>query len=330
MRLADPIFLAFIIPAVILAVLTLMNWINREASLKFSSVQIVREAGARQISLRRFVLTLVRLAAIAILAFALARPQTGEGKTEESREVIDVMLALDVSSSMATLDFHPENRLTAAKAEAERFIQSRPTDRIGLVIFSKHSITISPLTTDHKALSRLLARVEMGMMEDGTAIGVGLANAANRLRESEAKSKVIVLLTDGVNNSGEIDPKTAGEIAHKLGIKVYAIGVGTDGQAMVPVDDPRTGMRRLIQTYTEIDEKLLTQIATNTGGLYFRAKDETALRSIFNEINKLEKTEVKVNTYTTYDEHYAKYLLWAFWVLAAEFLLRNLLWRKMP
>jgi Ca-activated chloride channel family protein len=330
MRLAHPVFLALILPAVILAVLALLNWINREASLKFSSVQIVREAGARQLSLRRLVLTLVRLAALGVLIFALARPQTGEGKTEESREVIDVMISLDISSSMATLDFNPENRLTAAKQEAERFIQKRPHDRIGLVVFSKNAITISPLTTDHKALSRLLSRVEMGMMEDGTAIGVGLATAASRLRESEAKSKVIVLMTDGVNNSGEIDPKTAGDIAHKLGIKVYAIGVGTDGQAMVPIDDPRTGTRRLIQTYTEIDEKLLTEIAKKTGGLYFRAKDETGLRSIFNEVNKLEKTEVKVNTFTTYDEHYAKYLGWALWILVAEFLLRNLVWRKMP
>lgn len=330
MRLADPVFLALLIPAVILTVLALLGRVNRDASLKFSSVQIVRDAGARQVSFRRVILTLVRLAALAVLIFALARPQTGEGKTEESREVIDVMISLDVSSSMATLDFHPENRLAAAKAEAQRFIENRPHDRIGLVIFSKHSITISPLTTDHKALTRLVGRVEMGMMEDGTAIGVGLANAVNRLRESEAKSKVVVLLTDGVNNSGEIDPKTAGDIAHKLGIKVYAIGVGTDGQAMVPIDDPRTGTRRLIQTYTEIDEKLLTEIAKKTGGLYFRAKDETALRSIFNEINKLEKTEVKVNSFTTYDEHYAKYLLWAFWLLTAEFALRHLLWRKMP
>lgn len=330
MRLADPILLVFLVPAVILAVLAITNRINREASLKFSSVQIVREAGARSISFRRLFLTLLRLAALAVLIFALARPQTGEGKTESTREVIDVMISLDISSSMATLDFHPENRLTAAKQEAERFIQNRPHDRIGLVVFAKHSITISPLTTDHKALSRLLARVEMGMMEDGTAIGVGLANAANRLRESEAKSKVIVLLTDGVNNSGEINPRTAGDIAHKLGIKVYAIGVGTDGQAMIPIDDPRTGIRRLVQAYTEIDEKLLTEIAQKTGGLYFRAKDETALRSIFNEINKLEKTEVKVNNFTTYDEHYAKYLGWVFWMLAAEFLLRHLLWRKMP
>lgn len=330
MRLADPVFLAFIIPAVILAVLALMNRIDREASLRFSSVQIVREAGARQLSLRRLILTLVRLAALAVLIFAVARPQTGEGRTEESREVIDVMIAVDISSSMATLDFNPENRLTAAKQEAERFIENRPHDRIGLVVFSKNAITISPLTTDHKALTRLLSRVEMGMMEDGTAIGVGLATAVSRLRESEAKSKVVVLMTDGVNNSGEIDPKTAGDIAHKLGIKVYAIGVGTDGQAMVPVDDPRTGTRRLIQTYTEIDEKLLTDIARKTGGLYFRAKDEGSLRSIFNEINKLEKTEIKVNSYTTYDEHYAKYLGWALWVLVAEFVLRHLLWRKMP
>ena len=330
MRLANPIFLALVVPAVILAILALMNRINREASLRFSSVQIVREAGARTLSFRRLVLILVRLAAVAVLIFALARPQTGEGKTEESREVIDIMISLDISSSMATLDFHPENRLAAAKAEAARFIENRPNDRIGLVIFAKHSITISPLTTDHKALTRLLGRVEMGIMEDGTAIGVGLANALNRLRESEAKSKVVVLMTDGVNNSGEVDPKTAGEIAHKLGIKVYAIGVGTDGVAMVPIDDPRTGMRRLVQTYTEIDEKLLTDIAQKTGGLYFRAKDETALRSIFNEINKLEKTEVKINNYTTYDEHYAKYLMWAFWVLVAEFALRHLLWRKMP
>ena len=271
MRLADPWYLILALVALPLILLFIKGIIGQEAALKFSNVEMVHASGARNLSFRRFMLGLLRAAVLLLLLFALARPQTGEGKSEETKKVVDVMIAVDISSSMATLDFHPDNRLVAAKMEAERFIRSRPDDRMGLVTFAKHSLTVSPLTTDHAALLQLLKRIQLGLIEDGTAIGVGLANAVNRLRESEAKSKVAILLTDGINNSGEIDPLTAGDIAKELGIRVYTIGMGIDGQALIPIDHPRHG-RRLVQTYTEIDEGTLTEIAKRTGGLYFRAR----------------------------------------------------------
>lgn len=329
MRLADPWYLILALVALPLILLFIKGIIGQEAALKFSNVEMVHASGARNLSFRRFMLGLLRAAVLLLLLFALARPQTGEGKSEETKKVVDVMIAVDISSSMATLDFHPDNRLVAAKMEAERFIRSRPDDRMGLVIFAKHSLTVSPLTTDHAALLQLLKRIQLGLIEDGTAIGVGLANAVNRLRESEAKSKVAILLTDGINNSGEIDPLTAGDIAKELGIRVYTIGMGIDGQALIPIDHPRHG-RRLVQTYTEIDEGTLTEIAKRTGGLYFRARDEVALRRIFEEINKLEKTEVKVHTYTTYNDYYPFFLKIAFAILMVELILSQIVWRKIP
>jgi len=329
MRLANPEYLFLLIPVLLLLLLYLAGWVGKEASLKFSSLDLVRSSGARHFPLRRAVQALIRAALLVFLAAALVRPQTGEGHTETSREVVDIVIAIDVSGSMATLDFHPDNRLAAAKLEAKRFIEQRTEDRIGIVIFAKQSLTISPLTTDHLALLNLLERVELGTLEDGTAVGVGLANAINRLKESEAKSKVIILLTDGVNNSGEIDPLTAGDIARKLGIHVYTIGVGSDGYAMTPVNDPRGG-RRLARMYTQIDEKTLMKIAQMTEGLYFRAKDETSLRQIFAKIDELERTEVKIHSYTTYNEHYAIFLQWALWAALAEIFLVQILWRKIP
>lgn len=328
-RFANPEYFGGVVLVLVLLGLYLWGKIGREAAIRISSAQIVKRAGGRAFVPRRWLKGLIRAVALILLITAMARPQTGQGKTEEKREVIDIMIAIDISSSMATLDFHPENRLRAALIEADQFIRSRPDDRLGLVAFAKHGITISPLTTDHGALLTLLPSVQMGMLEDGTAIGVGLANAVNRLRESEAKSKVVVLLTDGVNNSGEIDPKTAGDIAKRLGIRVYTIGIGKEGKALIPIDDPRFG-RRLVQTDTEIDEKLMADIAKQTGGLYFRAKDEKGLHQIFLEIDRLEKTEVKVHSYTTYEEHYWIFLWWGFWLLFAEAVLTEVLFRKLP
>ena len=317
MKLADPAYFFLIIPVIVIVWLFIKGYVGKEGAVRFSSVQIIRQAGARNISLRRLLQVLLRLAVLILLLIAMSRPQTGEGKTEESKDVIDIMLALDISSSMATLDFHPENRLVAAKAEAKKFIQSRPDDRIGIVTFAKHSFTVSPLTTDHRALEALVDGVQIGMVEDGTAIGVGLANAINRLRDSEAKSKVAILLTDGVNNAGKIDPQTAGEIAKTLGIKVYTIGMGKDGESMVPVVDPRYG-QRLVRVQTVIDEKLLSRVSGMTGGSYYRAKDETGLSRIFDEINRLEKTEILTHSYTTYHDHYMRFLVWAVALLVFE------------
>ncbi|MCA9396851.1 MAG: VWA domain-containing protein [Candidatus Omnitrophica bacterium] len=329
MKLADPAYFFLIIPVIVIVWLFIKGYVGKEGAVRFSSVQIIRQAGARNISLRRLLQVLLRLAVLILLLIAMSRPQTGEGKTEESKDVIDIMLALDISSSMATLDFHPENRLVAAKAEAKKFIQSRPDDRIGIVTFAKHSFTVSPLTTDHRALEALVDGVQIGMVEDGTAIGVGLANAINRLRDSEAKSKVAILLTDGVNNAGKIDPQTAGEIAKTLGIKVYTIGMGKDGESMVPVVDPRYG-QRLVRVQTVIDEKLLSRVSGMTGGSYYRAKDETGLSRIFDEINRLEKTEILTHSYTTYHDHYMRFLVWAVALLVFEAAFFQFIWRKVP
>ncbi|MBF0254498.1 MAG: VWA domain-containing protein [Candidatus Omnitrophica bacterium] len=329
MRLADPGYLWLLVLIVPVIALFAAGVFGKEAGIRFSNLDRVKRSGASSLGIRRLLTAVLRIVALLLLVVALTRPQTGEGHTEETREVIDIAIAIDISSSMATLDFHPDNRLEAAKLEAERFVTSRPEDRIGVVAFAKQSVTVSPLTTDHAALLGLIKSIQIGMIEDGTAIGVGLANAINRLRESDAAGKVVVLLTDGVNNSGEIDPKTAGDIAKELGIRVYTIGMGVDGPALVPIQDPRFG-KRLVRAFTEIDETTLRDIASRTGGLYFRATDEKVLRGIFAEIDKLEKTKIKVQSFTTYLEYYPFWLNLGFIALAMEMILTHLWWRKIP
>ena len=329
MRLADPLYLLLLVPVWIIVLLYLRGMIGKEASLKFSNVSLVRSAGVRPFSFRRIVAALLKAAALTVLVIALARPQTGKGEKEETKFVVDIMVALDISSSMATLDFQPGNRLEAAKVEAKRFIENRAHDRIGLVIFAKHGVTVSPVTTDRGALLALLNRVEMGTMEDGTAIGVGLATAVNRLKESEAKSKVVILMTDGVNNSGEIDPLTAAKIAKEYGIRVYTVGMGKEGMSLIPVNDPRFGPR-LERVMTEIDEDQMTQISQMTGGKYYRAQDEQGLRATFDEIDKLEKTEVKVREFTRYEDHFAFFLWLGLAALLAELAASQLVLRRIP
>ena len=213
MKFAEPVYFLLLIPAAGLLLLYLTGKVGRDAVLRFSSVDLVKKSGARRLSFGRFLTGLMRFACLTLLVLAVARPQTGTGEDRTTQQVVDIMIALDVSGSMATLDFHPDNRLVAAKLEAKRFIDGRKDDRIGLVIFAGQSITQCPLTVDHKAILALLDKIELGTMQDGTAIGLGLANAVNRLKGSEAKSKVIILLTDGVNNAGEIDPLTAAGLA---------------------------------------------------------------------------------------------------------------------
>lgn len=328
-RFANPLYFFLVVPVILAAALYLKGRIGREAALRFSSVELVRASGVGPVPARRFFQSLLRAAALIFFIIALARPQTGQGEREETRFVIDTMIVLDISGSMATLDFHPDNRLAAAKLEAKRFIEARQHDRMGLVVFAKHGITQCPLTTDRKALLTLLGQVEMGMLEDGTAIGVGLATAVTRLRESEAKSKVVVLLTDGVNNSGEIDPATAAKIAGEFGVRVYVIGMGKEGEALLPVTDPRFGTR-LVPVETRIDEPAMDNIARETGGRYFRARDEKALRDIFSEIDRLEKTEIKVREYTRYEDHFALFLWAGLWALALELFIAHVVWRKVP
>ncbi len=329
MRFADPVYLLLVVPAAFFFFLYIRGKIGQEAALKFSSLKIVKEAGASRTPFSRLFSGFIRLLAMIFLILALARPQTGTGEEKTTQHVVDIVMALDISGSMATLDFHPDNRLTAAKLEARHFIEGRKDDRLGLVIFAGQSFTQCPLTTDHKAILTLLDKIQIGQVQDGTAIGLGLGTAVNRLKGSRAKSKVIILLTDGVNNAGEISPLTAAELAKQFGIRTYTIGVGREGEALLPIQDPRFGTR-LLKVETQIDEKSLLDIADKTGGAYFRAQDERALREIFRQIDRLEKTEITVEKYTHYDERYFWFLWPAFLLLLFEAVWVNLIRVKIP
>ena len=262
------------------------------ASIRFSSTAAAQRAPRTLRYWLRHVPFMLRVCALALLIVALARPQDVEEQSRTNAEGIDIMLAMDISSSMLARDFSPD-RLTAAKEVAGEFIADRYGDRIGLAVFAGETYTQSPLTTDKGTLQTLLARLQSGIIEDGTAIGNGLATAINRLRESDAKSKVIILLTDGVNNRGEIAPLMAAGIAADMGIKVYTIGVGTRGKAPYPAVDMFGNMTFQMMD-VEIDEQTLQEIASQTGGRYFRATDRQKLKEIYDEINTLEKSEVEM------------------------------------
>ena len=270
----------------------------------------------------------LRCLATALLIVALARPQSTSKNTSSSTEGIDIVLALDISGSMLARDFQPD-RISAAKEMAANFIMDRPNDRIGLVVFAGESFTQSPLTTDKASLVNILGTVKSGIIEDGTAIGNGLGTAVNRLRESSAKSKVVILLTDGVNNSGQIAPLTAAEIAKSYGIRVYTVGVGTMGMAPYPAID-MWGNLTFQPMKVEIDEKMLTEIAQMTGGQYFRATDNRKLREIYDQINDLERSRVEVENFTRYDECFAPFALLAVLLAVAGFLLRQTWLRRLP
>jgi len=275
----------------------------------------------------RHSLFICRVLAISCLIVAIARPQLKNEEKLTNGEGIDIVLCLDISGSMLAQDFTP-NRMEAAKNVASEFIDSRPTDRIGLVIFSGESFTMCPLTTDRSVLKTQLFNVQSGLLEDGTAIGSGLATGVERLRSSKSKSKVIVLLTDGENNGGLIDPNTAKEIAKSVKVRVYTVGVGTEGFASVPVQTPSGVIMQ--REKVSIDEKLLTQIANETGGRYFRAKDNESLSAIYKEIDQLEKSKIEISTYTKYSEQFFPFALVAAGLLLLEFVLRFTIFRKFP
>jgi len=272
---------------------------------------------------------ILRMLAIFILILALARPQAGQKEEEIITEGIDLMLTLDTSGSMKAEDFTPQNRLGAAKDVMRDFIKSRRNDRIGLVVFSRYSFTQCPLTLDYSALLDLLDRIEIGMIEDGTAIGTAIANAVNRLRDSGVKSRIVILLTDGINNAGKIDPLTAAKAAKALGIKIYTIGAGKPGEAMYPVEDPIFG-KRYVRMDTEIDEELLKNIADETGGLYFRAKDKEGLAEIYKTIGNLEKTKIETKEYADYTELAGFFILPGFALLLLEIIFAHTLFAKIP
>jgi Ca-activated chloride channel family protein len=274
----------------------------------------------------RHLLFVIRLAVIAAVTVVIARPQNVDKWQSSTTEGIDIIMALDVSGSMLARDFNPD-RLEASKNVATEFISGRPYDRIGLTVFSGESFTQCPLTTDHAVLVNLLREVKSGIIEDGTAIGVGLATAINRIKDSDAISKVVILLTDGVNNTGSIDPVTAAEIAKTFGIRVYTVGVGSMGFADYPVQTP-FGMRYQ-KMQVEIDEALLQQIAGMTGGQYFRAVDNTSLQKVYEEIDKLEKSKIETREHSKREEIFMPWALAAVILLGLEMLLRYLFMKNM-
>ncbi|WP_100610592.1 vWA domain-containing protein [Confluentibacter lentus] len=301
---------------------------KQTAELKISSLKGFKIVNS---SLPKFkhALFVLRLLALALLIMALARPQTVDVSTKtKTTRGIDIVMSIDVSASMLAKDLSP-NRLDALKEVAAEFIKGRPNDRIGLVEYAGESYTKTPITSDKAIVLRSLNDIKYNtVIEGGTAIGMGLATAVNRLKDSKAKSRIIILLTDGVNNSGFIDPKIASELAVEYGIKVYTIGLGTNGMALSPVSLDARGELQYARIQVEIDEALLKEIAKATGGLYFRATNNQKLEEIYNEINKLEKTEIEEFKYSNYEELYRPLVLLALGLLLLEFLLRNTLFRS--
>ena len=301
---------------------------NFSPTLKFSSLE---GFGAEKMTFRKilaYVPFVLNFLIIGLMIFAIARPQTTGENQKTEKEGIDIVLAMDISGSMEACDFKP-NRLEAAKNVASEFIQARENDRMGIVLFAGESFTQCPLTSDRSTLVNLMSQIKKGIIEDGTAIGLGLANAVARIKDSKAKSKIVILLTDGMNNCGEIDPITAADIAAKFGIRVYTIGVGTNGEAPFPVVDA-WGRKFFQNMPVEIDEATLTKISQITDGKYFRATNNQALKDIYSQIDKLEKTKIESMTISHVNEKFYPYLVLALCLLVLKILLRYTLGRVLP
>jgi Ca-activated chloride channel family protein len=301
----------------------------KSATIKYSDIRIVKRAARTQRQRYRFLLTVLRIAAIILFVVAFARPRSGTEYQEVTSEGVDIMLLLDVSSSMQGEDFKPNNRLFVAKEEIKKFINKRLNDRIGLVVFARYAFTQCPLTTDYGVLLNFVDDVDFGLVEDGTAIGMAIATAVNRLRQSESESKIIVLLTDGDNNAGEIDPITAANLAATFDIKIYTIGVGKPGNVMFPYQDPIFGKRYVYQP-TRIDEASLMEIADKTDGKYYRARSGEELEKIYDLIDNLEKTEIEVAAHIQYKELFHYFTYAGLLLLVLEMFLANTYFRKLP
>ncbi len=316
--------LLLIVPVIVWYVL---NHKRTHASIQVSTIKGIGKNHITYKHILRHVVFALRVLTIALIIIAIARPQSTLSWKNEESEGIDIVLALDISSSMLARDFQPD-RLEAAKDLAIQFIAGRRNDRMGLVVFSGESFTQCPLTTDHRVLINFFRDIKSGMIEDGTAIGMGLATSVSRLKDSDAKSKVIILLTDGVNNRGAIAPVTASELAQTFGIRVYTVGVGTEGMAPYPVPTPFGIQIRNVPV--EIDEETLQEIAQNTGGEYFRATDNKKLKQIYEQIDQLEKSKIEVKEFSQKDEEFLAFVLLAAFLLLSDMILRNTLLRQIP
>jgi Ca-activated chloride channel family protein len=338
---ADQWLLWVLVPLFVIWISTwwVLPWLarrrGRQAAVRYSNIDTLKRLRpSRRIVTRRFVEGL-RIFTIALLILAMARPQTGRKQTQVRTEGIDIVLVLDTSGSMQALDLDADrpinrrrNRLEVAKEVVEEFVQGRTNDQIGLVVFGNEAFTQCPLTLDHGIVATFLEGVEIGMAGDATAIGSALGTAVKRLRDSQAESKVIILLTDGRSNAGALSPQKAAEIAETFDIKVYTIGAGTRGKAPFVVDS--LFGKQVVYESVEIDEKILSDIAERTGGLYYRAEDTSALKSIYEEIDEMEKTEIKTSSYMEYNEQFRRFLMPALALLLLEVVLLGTRYRKLP
>ena len=305
----------------------ILKWKSAEASIQISDVSVYANTPKSYKNYLFHAPFLLRMIALALLIIVLARPQSTNSWQNSETEGIDIMLALDISTSMLAEDLKP-NRLEAAKEVATQFINGRPYDNIGVTLFAGESFTQCPLTVDHSVLLNLINQAECGIIEDGTAVGMGIANAVSRLKDSNAISKVIILLTDGTNNMGDISPLPAAEIAKSFGIRVYTIGVGTNGTAPYPY--PVGGTIQYVNMPVQIDESTLTQIAATTDGSYYRATSNSKLKEVYEEIDKLEKTKISVKQFSKRTEEYGIFAVAAFLCILMEILLRYTVLRRIP
>ncbi|HEY7751383.1 MAG TPA: VWA domain-containing protein [Ignavibacteriaceae bacterium] len=324
---AYPWVLYFLLIIPVLVAWYIFRGMKNQVSVTYSSLNIFKDVPS---TFRERLLHLpvaIRMIALAFLIIALARPQKFSAGENVITEGIDIAMVLDISGSMLAEDFKP-NRLEAAKDVIDEFVSGRITDRIGLVVFAREAFTQCPLTIDYNVMRNLLLQIKTGMIADGTAIGNGIANGVNRLKDSDAKSRIIILLTDGVNNSGEVDPVSAAEIAKTFGIRIYTIGVGTRGQAPYPVQTP-FGIRYQMMP-VEIDEDVMQRIAGLTDGQYFRATNNKALEEIYNKIDRLEKTKIEITSYKNASEVFYSWISWGVLLLLIELILSKTFLRKIP
>ncbi|MFC1485388.1 VWA domain-containing protein, partial [bacterium] len=332
MRFAYPYFLfLFIIVFYLIWRFLVKNKRDNNSHINYSSLSIIKaySRGKKWMDKNKFIFIL-RLLILSLLIFTMARPQAGQKSEEVLTKGYEIILCLDTSSSMKAEDFKPKNRLHVAKEVVKEFIKGRTHDRIGLVVFAGIAFTQCPLTLDHGSLLEFLEYVDIGVTQtDGTAIGTAIATCAARFKNTKSKSKIVILLTDGRNNMGEVDPITAAKAAKALGVKIYTIGVGVPGGALYPVEDPIFG-KRYVKIPEDLDEDTLTQIALTTEAHYFRATSKEALSSIYKRIDEMEKSEIKVKEYTMYTELYKYFLIPAFLLFLLELLLGRVLWVKLP
>jgi Ca-activated chloride channel homolog len=328
-ELGSPNYLYLLILIPIIFWIRYLRKKNKFAPLRYSDTSIIRKVPFKGGLWPRYIAPILKVLALLVIITALARPRLARTFEEVKTEGIDIILTLDVSGSMQAEDFKPQNRLFVAKDVIKEFVEERTEDRLGLVVFAAQAFTQCPLTLDHNVLVRFLEDVTFGMVEDGTAIGTAIANSCNRLKDSPSISKVIVLLTDGVNNTGKIDPITAAEIAASLDIKIYTIGIGKPGNAPFPVDDPFLGR---IYKYipNALDEEVMQKVADLTGGIYFRAETSEKLTEVYKEISELETTEIKTKGYIQYRELFSPFVMIAMGLILIESLLGRTRFRKIP